>query len=90
MFSSFFFWCYDSAIFRYEIYKSFTIDLGKLSFALEERLLLKLLYFMGYSPTTAEKESELLDETKVSSYFLEVKKLIFAQASGKDLTVFDL
>ena len=50
---------------RYEIYKSFVVDLGKLSISLEEKLILKLLYFMGYNPSSTEKESKLLDETKV-------------------------
>ncbi|XP_078487112.1 intermembrane lipid transfer protein VPS13D isoform X2 [Ciona intestinalis] len=49
----------------YGIYKSLNIDVGRLSLQLEEQLLLKLLYFIGYGKISSQQDTELLDETKV-------------------------
>nr|CAB3267626.1 vacuolar protein sorting-associated protein 13D [Phallusia mammillata] len=49
----------------YQIFKSFSIDVGRLTVQIEERLLLKLLHFVGYGPASSGRDSEVLDEAKM-------------------------
>uniref|UniRef100_H2ZA64 Intermembrane lipid transfer protein VPS13-like C-terminal domain-containing protein n=1 Tax=Ciona savignyi TaxID=51511 RepID=H2ZA64_CIOSA len=66
----------------YEIYKSLSMDIGRTSLNLEEELLLKLVRFAGGGKTTSERDSQLLDETKIPvsatsahRYYFEAIKL---------------
>ncbi|XP_076807510.1 intermembrane lipid transfer protein VPS13D-like [Clavelina lepadiformis] len=49
----------------YEIYKSLEVSIGKLSIAIEERLMLKLLHFIGYGLALSQRDTELLTEAKM-------------------------
>ena len=59
---------YVSTFSRYEIYKSLEVSVGKLSIAIEERLMLKLLHFIGYGLALSQRDTELLTEAKVRSH----------------------
>jgi len=52
----------------YEIFKSVKVSCEKMSIQLEERLLLKILQFIGLHKSSDKQDSELIDEMKVDLY----------------------